>query len=108
MSSLSRWTYTNTATVYPFESEDLYNGGTLYGTPYEIACTWESGGRLERDADGDEFVAMMIIYTEDARPKWRDQIQLAGHTDRNDIRAVTEWDMSPFDEPDSPDFKLVT
>lgn len=108
MSSLSRWTYTNTATVYPFEGEDLYNGGTLFGTPYEIACTWETGGKMLRDASGDEFVSRMVIYTEDPRPKARDQIVLNGQTDRADLRDVTEWDLSFFGEPGSPDFKLVT
>lgn len=108
MSSLARWTYTNTATVYPFEGEDLFNGGVLFGDPYTIACTWETGGKLIRSAEGDEFVADMLIYTEDARPKYRDEIVLAGHDRRMQIRAVTEWDMSFFGEIDSPDFRIAT
>lgn len=114
MSSLARWTYTNTATVYPFEGEDLYNGGVLFGAPYEIACTWETGGKLIRTlggqsgASGDEFVAAMLIYTEDARPKYRDEIVLAGHTQRMIIRDVAEWDMSPFGESGSPDYRIAT
>jgi hypothetical protein len=31
--------------------------------------------------------------------------QVAG---AEEIRDVTNWDMSPFDEADSPDFSLVT
>lgn len=114
MSSLARWTYTNTATVYPFVDEDLFNGGVLFGEPYTIACTWETGGKLIRTiggqsgAAGDEFVADMLIYTEDARPKYRDEIVLAGHDRRMQIRAVTEWDMSPFGEADSPDYRIAT
>lgn len=108
MSSLARWTYTNTATVYPFEGEDLFNGGVLFGDPYTIACTWETGGKLIRSAEGYEFVADMLIYTEDARPKYRDEIVLAGHDRRMQIRAVTEWDLSFFGEPDSPDYRIAT
>lgn len=108
MSSLARWTYTNTATVYPFEGEDLFNGGVLFGDPYTIACTWETGGKLIRSDEGDEFVADMLIYTEDARPKYRDEIVLAGHDRRMQIRAVTEWDLSFFGEPDSPDYRIAT
>lgn len=108
MSSLARWTYTNEATVYPFVDEDLFNGGVLFGEPYTIACTWETGGKLMRDDKGVEFVADMLVYTEDARPKYRDEIVLAGHDRRMMIRAVTEWDMSPFGEADSPDYRIAT
>lgn len=108
MSSLARWTYTNTATVYPFQGEDLFNGGVLFGDPYTIACTWETGGKLMRSADGAEFVTNMLVYTEDARPKYRDEIVLAGHSQRMQIRAVTDWDMSPFGETNSPDYRLAT
>lgn len=108
MSSLSRWTYTNTATVYPFAGEDQFNGGVTFGAPFTIACTWEVGGKLMRDANGSEFVSRMIVYTEDARPKYRDEILLAGQTERLKVRDRLEWDMSPFGETDSPDFKLVT
>lgn len=114
MSSLARWTYTNTATVYPFQGEDLFNGGVLFGDPYTIACTWKTGGKLVRTiggqsgAAGDEFVADMLIYTEDPRPKYRDEIVLAGHDRRMQIRNVAEYDMSPFGETDSPDFEVAT
>lgn len=108
MSSLARWTYTNTATVYPFQGEDLFNGGVLFGDPYTIACTWKTGGKLVRTAEGAEFVADMLIYTEDPRPKYRDEIVLAGHDRRMQIRNVAEYDMSPFGETDSPDFEVAT
>lgn len=108
MSSLARWTYTNTATVYPFEGEDLFNGGVLFGTPYTIACTWKTGGALRRTGEGEEFVADMLIYTEDARPKYRDEIVLAGRDRRMVVRRVAEFDMSPFGETDSPDYEVST
>ena len=114
MSSLARWTYRNTATVYPYVGEDRYNGGVLYGDPYEIACTWKTGGKLMRTlggqsgAEGEEFVADMLVYTEDPRPRFRDEIVLAGDSRRMKIRRVAEFDMSPFDEPDSPDFEIAT
>jgi len=46
------------------------------------------------------------FYTEDHRPRYLDLILLNGSTDWQEIRAVTGWDMSFFDE--EPDFLLVT
>lgn len=109
MSSLSDWTYTNTATVRPYVSEDMEGGGILYGDAYQIACTWTAKAEQRRDASGAEFVTRNIIWTEDQRPKHRDLITLNDGSElEQEIRTVTGWDMSPFDEPDRPDFELVT
>jgi hypothetical protein len=114
MSSISRWSYKNTAIVRPFEGEDLFNGGIIYGDPYEIACTWVAKAEQRRmvggqsGASGGEFVSRYVIYTEDQRPKYRDRIELNGIDTIEEIRLVTNYDMSPFGEADSPDFELVT
>lgn len=114
MSSLARWTYTNEATVYPYLGEDRFNGGTLFGEPYVIACTWKTGGGVKRTeggqsgAHGDEFLVDTLIYTEDARPNYRDEVILAGHTRRMMIRRVAEYDMSPFGETAFPDYEVAT
>ena len=108
MSSISRWTYANTATVFPFEGEDMFNGGVTYGPPYTIACTWTAKSEQRRDAMGAEFVTRNIVWTEDKRPRYRDQIVLNGETARQDIRSIVNFDMSPFGQADSPDFELVT
>lgn len=106
MSQTAAWSYTNSATVKPFVSKDQWGGGVTYGTPYEIACTWEADNSLQRDANGAEFVGRHTFYTEDARPKPLDMIQRAGAADWEEIRSRLEWDMSPFAE--APDYKLVT
>lgn len=115
MSSIARWSYTNIATVWPFLSEDTYNGGITYDVPYTIACTWTGKTTQHRDSTGAEFIARDTYWTEDQRPKYRDMIvkgDLSALTPAaagaEEIRDVTNWDMSPFGEADSPDFSLVT
>lgn len=106
MSATANWSYSNKATVKPFISIDSWNNTTVYGDEFTIKCTWTAESSQERDSDGAEFVSQHIIYTEDNRPKKLDLIQLNGHDDWEEIRAVTEWDMSPFGE--TPDYKVVT
>lgn len=114
MSEVARWSYQNTATVKPFTGRDDWKGTNTYGEPYEIACTWTAAAEQVRETGGQggvrgaEFVAKHLIFTEDKRPKYLDLIQLNGHADWEEIRAVTEWDMSSLGEPDSPDFRLAT
>lgn len=112
MSATANWSYTNVAIVRPFVSIDLMTQATIYDDEYEIACTWAAGGEQVRDAGGQggaqgaEFVSRHTIYTEDARPKYLDMISFDGSDGWEEIRSVTNWDMSFFGE--APDFKLVT
>lgn len=103
MSSLARWTYTNTAKVRPVLTRDKY-GGKTYGEEYEIACTWSIESKLAVSAAGVEFTTMAAVFTEDSRPKYQDEIFLNGRW--VEIKNRLEWDMSPFG--DTPDFKLLT
>lgn len=107
MSEISRWTYTNTATVKPFLSHDEW-GKAVFSDEYTIACTWGTNERQERNmgAQGAELTASNTIYTEDARPKRLDMIRLNDHEEWEEIRDRVEWDMTPFE--DTPDYKLVT
>lgn len=105
MSETANWTYTNTATVKPLISRDSW-GAETWGDPYQIACTWTAESQQMTDAEGKEFVSKNIIFTEDKRPKYGDMILLNGSSQFDQIRAVTDWDMSFFEE--EPDFKLVT
>lgn len=108
MSSVARWSYTSTATVSPLLSVDDFTGVRTYGPSYTIACTWvDAVGEKRVDTRGSEFVVRTKIWTEDARPQIGDQIALPGG-DAQTLRGRTVFDMSPFDEPDSPDFELVT
>lgn len=115
MSSLSRWVYTNVATVYPYEGQDTFNGGVLVGTPYLIACTWTGKAETRTDADGSEFVTRNVFWTEHQGIKRLDKISKGDTTaltwinaKAEEVRAVTDYDMSPFGERDSPDFEIVT
>lgn len=105
MSATANWTYTNVATVRPFLGSDEW-GAAQYGPEFEIACTWAAKSEQVRDANGAEFVCRHQIYTEDLRPKFLDLIQFDGSNGWEEIRAVTTWDMSFFDE--QPDVLLVT
>ena len=105
MSVISRWSYRNTAKVKPFLSRDEW-GAATYGTEYEIACTWIAESTQARDNTGAEFVGKHTIYTEDARPKYQDMIQLGGVGEWEEIRSKTSYDMAMFN--DTMDFKLVT
>lgn len=112
MSNTANWSYTNEATIRPFISIDQMTGETLYGEEYTIACTWEAKHELVRagggqsGAQGAEFVSRHMIYTEDKRPKYLDMIKFTGSAGWEQIRSVTNWDMSFFGE--EPDFLLVT
>ena len=105
MSSIARWTYTNTAKVRPFEGINEW-GKSTYGTEYSIACTWGAKGQQERKSDGAELIDTDTIYTEDPRPKRLDMIRLGGHDEWQEIRGRVEYDMSFFD--DTPDYELTT
>jgi len=108
MSLIARWSYKNTATIRPYVEEDLESGGTTYGPEYTILCTWAAESKQMRDANGAEFVSNYIIWSEDARPKYRDLILLNTDalTDWQEIRSHMEWDMLMFD--DVPDYRTVT
>ena len=108
MSSIARWSYKNTAMVRPWLGQDLENGGALYGDAYEIACTWAAESKQMRDATGAEFVSNYIIWSEDARPKYRDVILLSteNETTWQEIRSHMAWDMAMFS--DVPDYRTVT
>lgn len=85
---------------------DDWTGATVYGDEYEIACGWIADSTQQRDQTGAEFISRHIVYTEDARPKYLDLVQLAGQEEWQEIRSRTEWEMNAFN--DTPDFKLVT
>lgn len=109
MSETANWSYTNTAKVKRLIELDQWDGVAIYDDPYTIACTWSAKSEQMRDDKGMEFVSKNEIFTEDPRPKHLDMILLNGDDEQTgwqEIRSVTGWDMSPFEE--EPDFKLVT
>lgn len=67
------------ATVWPVTGQNEF-GVITYDTPYLISCAWVSGGKLTRDANGNEFVPMDTYRTVDARPNLGDYIALGDFT----------------------------
>ena len=114
VSKASRWSLTNTATVWPSGPKDHLNGGVAWGVPYQIACTWIATSAVRKDSGGKEFVSACDYFHEDARVKHGDRIAKGVFYDPNpigtaeEIRSHREWDMSMFKaggKPDIPDFR---
>lgn len=106
MSSIARWSYKNTAQVRTRTGTNQRTGETTYSEPYTIACGFTGESTQQRDNDGMEFVSRNIIWTEDARPKFRDFILINGETEWEEIRSRTIWEMNMFE--DVPDYRLIT
>lgn len=103
------WANTNKATVWPRLGVDTENGGSIWGEPYEIDCTWRSPKGEQRTVigpdQGKETVVKTVIYTEDVRPQIYDDIMIhSTQPERVKILDRNEDDMSMFDEP--PTFEL--
>lgn len=120
MSETASWSYTTVATIYP-RTYDGRSGAWVTGNPYAIDCTWIANAETAIDAAGAEFTTKLIFFTELKHdgadmPKpergWYiakndtthepDPVRAGGDV----IKALTEWDMSPFDE--EPDYKIMT
>lgn len=108
MSSLGRWTYVNVAQVKPFEGMDMLTGEITYGEEYDILCDYAIKSEQVIANDGAEFVSKHVIFCEDQRPKYLDMIKLPMSETWEEIKAHGGWPMAAFDEPDSPDFRMVT
>jgi hypothetical protein len=107
VSSISRWSYTERASVRPFVSKNGTTNQVIYGPAYEIFCDFAATSEQHRDEKGNEFTSKYLIYTEDDRPKYLDEITLIFPGAKpQEIRAKTMWPMSAFG--DIPDYLLVT
>lgn len=120
MSATANWVYTNLATIYPRTYDD-WKSTWVTDAPYLIDCTWTANNEVAVDDTGKEFTTNLIFFTELKRagadvtmPK-RDWYIARGDTTTqadplkagaNVIKAVTEWDMSFFEE--EPDYKVMT
>lgn len=112
MSKNSNWSYTATATIWPFESSNE-NGVAVFGTPVLFACSYVEGSEVVQAGGGVEFVAGLTVFTEYAIAKRGDMIAPGDKTatadpltlkEANIVRAVIKYDESLFD--DVPDFKI--
>lgn len=105
----SGWANTNTAMVRARGTVDTENGGTTWGTPYEIECTWRApqgeNRSSSKDSQGKDVVPMWEVFTEDVRPRIFDEIMInSTRPEWREILDRNEDDMSMFNEP--PAFSL--
>lgn len=114
LSKVSRWSYTNVATVWKAGPKDHLNGGLQWGAPFQIACTWIATTKVMTDYGGKEFVSGCQYFHEDARVSHGDRIAKGISAEPNpigiaeEIREHRDWDMSMFKAggaPDIPDFR---
>jgi len=87
MSAAASWSYTATATLWPFLSRDDRTGKATFGPPIPIACDYQAKADRKTDARGVEFVTRQLIYTERSDIKQQDRI-LIGASDQVDPIAA--------------------
>lgn len=115
MSRTSAWSYTNVATIWPEGSgRDPVTREPVPVEPYTIACTFEAGGDLQANDNGQEFSPRYTVYHEDKRPIAVGARILIGASSTDaappaaaeTVRRTGMWDMSFFGE--EPDFVIWT
>lgn len=114
MSSISRWSYTSKATVWPLLGRNQSAGGSTYGEPYQIACTWIGKAEARINNDGKEFISRVQFFHEDARVKYMDKIAKGEHVGEwmeakgEDIKSHIDYPMTMFGKKEIPDFESTT
>lgn len=118
MSSIARWSYTSTLTIWPVTTSEF--GGASYGTPYTLAGSWETGGEVQTSDSGDQFTPKSTYYfeAEDGSALIPERLwfiargdQTASATptaDAERIQKVGGWDMSAFGATEIPDWVIYT
>lgn len=102
----SDFAFKSTAQVKPYLGHDDFTGAVSYGDEVEIACTWIAVAEQARDNNGAEFVGRHTVYTADPRATYLSLIKLGDHSDWEEIRSVTSYDMAMFGTV--VEYKLVT
>ena len=120
MSSLSGWTYVSTITVWRHLSSDIY-GAPTYDEPFTISGTWEEGGEIAVNNNGQEFRVNSKFYFEmedddPLLPKAGDYIAKGDKSATLDpvavggqkIQKFGGWDMAMFGDDELPDWVAMT
>lgn len=113
MSTIANWSYKSTCTITPAGVPDEW-GDVVAGTPYDLVCSWQSGGTTKyTDDKGVEFTPSLTVWTElinsvtgeaMSKPKRGDMLTVSGVS--YPIKQVIEDDMSAFNSGLN-DFTLV-
>ena len=113
MSSLSQWSLTSKATIWPLTGSDDWTGAKTYGLPVVIDCDYSAESKRMTDAKGVEFTTRQIIYTERSDIKQGDFILIGTHTTASpiaagafEVRAITR-DADTFDNL-ADDYTIAT
>lgn len=80
MSAAAAWSYTSSATLWPWLGRNDWPGQDSYGPPELVACNYSAKAERRRDDRGDEYVSSLQIYTERAGIKQGDRILIGDHT----------------------------
>lgn len=120
MSSIARWSYKATLTVWPASSYDDY-GQPTFGTPYTLTGSWIFGGDLQTDDNGNEFVSRSKYYFELAdgssllpvREGYIMRGDITGTADpiaagAEQIKKVNGYDSTMFGSTEIPDWVVIT
>lgn len=114
MSASANWSYTSTATWWPYLGMDDWTGVATYGSPVLISCDYKADSVRATDQRGVEFITSQILYTEFAGAKYGDRLLIGDHTSILDpvaygaleIKSVTRY-ADTFDLA-ADDYKLMT
>lgn len=92
-----------------------------FSPPVTILGSWEEGGEIATNDQGEEFTPASTYYFELARgdssmPEQGDYIAIGDHSAVTDplsvqaerIKKVGGWDMSAFGSSELPDWKVLT
>lgn len=74
MSAAASWSYTATATVWPFLGRDDWTGALSFGAPSSFACDYSAEAKTMIDDTGVEFVTRQTLWTERADIKRGDRV----------------------------------
>lgn len=120
MSSIAKWSYKSTLTIWPVGTTDIY-GQPSFGTPYTLVGSWSVGGDTQTDEAGSQFVATSKYYFELALnsaslPKRGGYIKVGNHAatanpitaGAEQIKKVEGFDMVMFGANEIPDWIAYT
>lgn len=113
MSFAARWSYTSTATLWPYLGRDDWTGQISYGAPQTFACDYSAESMRMTDAKGVEFTTRQILFTELATAKQGDMVLIGESAEASpiaagalEVRAVTRY--ADTFENAVDDFKIVS
>lgn len=87
MSSAASWSYTATATLWPFLGKDDWTHVEQFGPPVQFLCDYSAKAERRTDGKGVEFVTRQLIYTERAGIKQQDRVLIGVSSQASPIAA---------------------